>query len=99
MDLKDFMEGINDEPSYIIERKLNELVRKNYHFQNLDEGNRELVLELVKKYREKIRKGIGLSQLVIDRDLYRLHQERLEKGLTLNDLKHIRAIAESFKRD
>lgn len=97
MELKDFLEDVKDEESYIIERKLNDLVRQNYHYKNLNENNREIVLHLVLKYKEKLRKGIGLSQYMINKDMYELHQHRVEKGLTLVDLKNIREIAESFK--
>lgn len=98
MDLKDFLKNVNDEPSYIIERKLNELVRKNYHFQNLSEKNRELVLSLVKKYRDKIRTGVGVSEYTINRDMYRLYEDRYKMELTEVDRDHIREILESFKK-
>ena len=98
MDLEDFLKDINDQPSYIVERKLNELVRKNYHFQHLSEENRELVLDLVKKYKDKIRTGIGVSQYTINKDMYNLYQKRLKLKLTEVDRDHIREILESFKR-
>ncbi len=98
MDLQDFKKDINDEPSYIIERKLNELVRKNYHFEHLSESNKDLVLALVKKYKEKIRTGVGVSQLVINREMYKLYQSRYKMELTEVDRDHIRDILESFKK-
>ncbi|MDD3285525.1 MAG: hypothetical protein PHG95_02740 [Patescibacteria group bacterium] len=97
MDLKDFLANIKDEPSYIIERKLNELVRKNYHFQHLSSENKELVLGLVKRYKEKLRTGVGVSQYVINRDMYKLYQQRHDLKLTEVDRDHIREILESFK--
>ncbi len=98
MDLQDFEKDINDEPSYIVERKLNELIRKNYHFEHLSQSNKELVLDLVKKYKEKIRTGIGVSQLVINREMYKLYQNRYKMELTEVDRDHIRDILESFKK-
>lgn len=98
MDLQDFKKDINDEPSYIIERKLNELVRKNYHFEHLSESNKDLVLALVKKYKEKIRTGVGVSQLVINREMYKLYQNRYKMELTEVDRDHVRDILESFKK-
>ncbi len=98
MDLKDFLQDINNEPSYVVERKLNELVRKNYHFQNLSESNKELVLSLVKKYKDKIREGIGVSSYTINRDMYNLYEKRHELELTEVDRTHIREILESFKK-
>jgi hypothetical protein len=98
MDLQDFLKNVNDEPSYIVERKLNELVRKNYNFQHLSESNRELVLSLVKKYKEKIRRGIGVSQYTINREMYNLFEKRFDLKLTEVDRDHIREILESFKQ-
>lgn len=98
MDLADFLKGINDEPSYIVERKLNELVRKNYHFKNLSSDNKDLVLSLVKKYKDKLRTGVGVSQYAINRDMYNLYQNRHKMELTEVDREHIRDILESFKQ-
>ena len=98
MDLEDFLEDINDQPSYIVERKLNELVRKNHHFKNLSSDNKEIVLSLVKKYKDKIRTGVGVSQYTINRDMYNLYQKRLELKLTEVDRDHIRDILEGFKK-
>ena len=98
MDLKDFLQDINDQPSYIVERKLNELIRQNYHFQNLSADNKDLVLAVVKKYKDDIRTGVGVSEYSIKEDMYRLHQKRLELKLTETDRKHIREILESFKQ-
>lgn len=98
MQLDEFLEDINDQPSYIVERKLNELVRKNYHFRNLSMENRDLVLSLVKKYKDKIRKGVGVSQYTINKEMYKLYQDRSDKKLTILDREHIRDILESFKK-
>lgn len=98
MDLKDFLANIKDEPSYIVERKLNELVRKNYHFQHLNAANKELVLSLVKKYKDKVRTGVGVSQYTINRDMYRLYEKRYDLKLTELDRDSIRDILESFKQ-
>ncbi|HNU81118.1 MAG TPA: hypothetical protein PLA05_01960 [bacterium] len=97
MDLKDFLANIKDEPSDIIERKLNELVRENYHFQHLSSENKEIVLALVKRYKEKLRTGKGVSQYVINRDMYKLYRQRYDLKLTEVDCDHIREILESFK--
>ncbi|PKM89116.1 hypothetical protein CVU83_00645 [Candidatus Falkowbacteria bacterium HGW-Falkowbacteria-2] len=98
MDLNDFFKDIQGEPNYVIERRLNDLVRKNYHYRNLNEKNKKIVLDLVLKYKEKIRTGIGISDYSIRRDLYNLHRNRLKTGLTLIDLKDIKQFTESFKK-
>ena len=82
MDIKDLLDDVKDKPSYIIERRLNELVRKNYHFKHLSSENKELVLKLVKQYKDKLRRGIGVSQYVINKDMYRLYRKRYDLDLT-----------------
>ncbi|MDD2680731.1 MAG: hypothetical protein PHE20_01355 [Patescibacteria group bacterium] len=98
MDLKDFFKDIKDQPSSRIERRLDNLVRTNYHFKHLSEKNKDLVLSLVMKYKEKLRTGIGVSQYVINRDMYKLYQNRYDEELTEVDRDHIREILENFKQ-
>lgn len=97
MDFEEFLDSVKDQPSYIVERKLNTLVRQNHNFKNLSSENRKLVLELLAKYRPKIRKGIGVSQYLINKDMYRLYQGRHDEDLSKRDREQIRAILESLK--
>jgi len=98
MQLEDFLESVKDMPSYRLERELNSLVRQNYRFKNLSSENREIVLDLVKKYKDKIRRGFGISEYLINKEMYRLHQKRDEDDLTRRDKEQIRMILESFKK-
>jgi len=98
MQLEDFLESVKDMPSYRLERELNSLVRQNYRFKNLSSENREIVLDLVKKYKDKIRRGLGISEYLINKEMYRLHQKRDEDDLTRRDKEQIRMILESFKK-
>lgn len=100
MELEDFLESVKDKdlPSYRLERELNSLVRQNYRFRNLSSDNKEVVLDLIKKYKEKIRRGLGISEYLINKELYRLHQKRDEDDLTKRDKEQIRMILESFKK-
>lgn len=97
MSYEDFLASVKDQPSYMVERKLNDLVRKNHNYRNLSSDNRKLVLDLIKKYRPKIRKGLGVSQYLINKDMYLLYQDRQEKDLTKRDREQIKAILESLK--
>lgn len=97
MDLKDFFKDIQGQPNYVIERRLNDLVRKNYQYQNLSEKNKKIVLDLVLEYKEKIRTGLGISAYSMRQDMYRLHRDRLKLDLTLMDLKAIKKFTDGFK--
>jgi hypothetical protein len=98
MQLEDFLESVKDMPSYKLERELNSLVRKNHRFKNLSSDDKEVVLDLIKKYKNKIRLGLGISPYLINREMYRLHQNRHDDDLTKRDKEQIRMILESFKK-
>lgn len=97
MEIADVLKDFKDQPTYIIERRLNELLRENSRFFNLDERNRKLVFDLIKKYKEDIRKGVGINAEKIHRETYNLYQNRLKYNLTEEDLKDIKEILEFFK--
>lgn len=98
MDLKDILKNVAHEPDYIFERKLNELIMKNPRYFNLDENNKKLVKDLVKKYKPSLRKGIGISAYTIKNELYRLYQNRIKLNLTEEDLKDIKEILEELRK-
>ncbi len=97
MDIKDLMADAKNLPDYQFERKLNKLVRDNYRYRNLDSGNKKIVLDLVKKYKRYLRKGIGISYVNIRNEMRRLYSNRLKLDLTKEDLKDIREILNQLK--
>ncbi|MDD5071169.1 MAG: hypothetical protein PHQ42_00295 [Patescibacteria group bacterium] len=92
MDIKDLMANAKNLKDYEFERKLNELVRNNYRYRNLGSANRKIILDLVKKYKSYLRKGIGISSVNLRNESYRLYQNRLKLGLTEGDLKDIKEV-------
>lgn len=98
MDIKDLVADAANTPTYKFERKLNKLVRDNYRYKNLDKNNRKTVMDLVKKYKTRLRKEGGISAYSIRNEMYRLYQKRLKLNLTEEDLKDIKEILEEFKK-
>jgi len=92
MDIKDLMGNAKNLKDYEFKRKLNELVRSNYRYSNLNSKNKKIVLDLVKKYKSYLRKGIGISSTNLRNESYRLYQNRLKLGLTQEDLDDIKEI-------
>ena len=80
------------------EQKLNRLIRENFRYQNLDQKNREVVMDLFRKYKKKIRDGVGISMDTLENEMHHLFQERLKLNLTEEDLKDIKEILWMFKR-
>jgi len=98
MNIKDLMKDAKDLLDDEFERRLNKLVRDNYRYANLNEENKKIVLDLVKKYKPRLRRGLGLSLAEVRSERLRLYQQRLELGLTEEDLKDIREILEILKK-
>ena len=97
MDLKDVAKDLSDQTNYRITQRMEELMRTNPNYRNLEGANKALVLDLIKKYKEKIRHGIRPSGLTVREDKYRLYQNRVKLGLTHNDLEQINKLLDSFK--
>ena len=98
MDIQDLLASAKTQTSDLFARKLNSLIRENYRFSNLDESNRKIVLAIIKKHLPDIHNGIGISSLVAQREMYKLHQDRVKLNLTEQDLADIREILALFKK-
>jgi len=98
MDLQSVTKNLKDQTNYRIDQRFDELMRRNPRYKNLDEDNRELIMDLIKKYKKKILEHANPSSLTIRQDLYHLYQNRIKMGLTYNDLDQIKDLLESFKK-
>ena len=97
MNIKDLMAEAKNLTDYQFERKLNELVRNNYRYHNLSSDNKDVVLDLVKKYKKSLRKGIGVSYTSVKNEMRRLYSNRLKLDLTKEDLKDIREVLDGLR--
>jgi len=97
MDIEDLVKDASSLNSYQFDQRLGRLVRENYKYRNLDSKNKELVLGLVKKYKDYIRRGRGIPYSARIREMYKLNRNRIKLGLTQEDLRDIRKILKAFK--
>jgi len=97
MDLKDVTKDLIGQTDYRIEQRMQQMFRTNPNFKNLDSKNKELVFDLIKKYKEKMRQGIKPSAYTIHQDTYNLYENRIKLNLTPHDLEQIRDLLGSFK--
>ncbi len=97
MKLNDFSNNLVSERDFKIVQKMERLVATNPRYKNLDKANRELVVNLIRKYKERIRKGIRITSLMIKEDRYYLYHNRIKLGLSEVDLRQIFNLLESFK--
>ena len=98
MDIKDLLKNADDLPSYQIERKLNKLVRENHRYRNLGAKNKKLLLEHIKTYISKIKRGHTITGENIRRDMLKLHGKREKLDLTYEDMKDFREVLGMFRK-
>ncbi len=98
MDIKELLTSAKTQTFDRFAQKLNSLVRENYNFSNLDESNRKIVLDIIKKHLGEIHNGLGISATVLQRESYKLYQDRIKLKLTESDLDDIKEILNLFKK-
>jgi len=98
MDIQDLLASAKTETFDRFTQKLNSLVRENYRFSNLDQSNRKVVLDIIKKHLREIHNGLGIPSMTIRNETYRLYQNRIKLKLSEEDLKDIKEILGLFKK-
>jgi hypothetical protein len=98
MEIDELIQKCKDMPTYLWEREFNEFLRHHSRYSNLDEKNKKVILDLVKKFRPYLIKGIKVSEQTIQRESYNLYQNRIKLDLTENDLAEIKEILHLFKK-
>lgn len=98
MSAKDIKLDILKQSEYRLERSFNSLIGLNPRYKNLDREDREILLALIKKYKDKIRRKAYPSASTVRRDTYYLHKNRLKLGLSSTDIDQIRDILNNFTK-
>lgn len=98
MDIKELLANAKNLTSEELLRKINSLARDDYRYGNLDEKNKKIILDLIKKHIGNIRDGLGISSTVLENEFCRLYQNRIKLGLSEEDLKDIKEILKIFKK-
>jgi len=98
MDIKNLVKDFKDLPSDLFKRKLNEIVRTNSRFTNLDEKNKKTILDLLAKHKDKIKSGFGIPADILQRESYNLYQNRIKMELSDEDLKDVKEVLGMFKK-
>jgi len=98
MDIRELLASAKTQTFDYFEQKLNSLVRENYKFSNLDEANREIILDIIKKHLYEIHNGLGISSTTLRNEEYHLYENRIKLKLTESDLDDIKEILSLFKK-
>jgi len=98
MDIQELLATAKEQTFDRFAQKLNSLIRENYKFSNLDEDNRKIILDIIKKHLGDIHNGQGISSTVLERERYGLYQHREKLKLTEADLADIKEILNLFKK-
>lgn len=97
MKMSDVTKDMVNKENWRIERKLEHLIRVSPRYKHLGPTNRKLILDLVSKYKDRIRRGIRPSLITVRADKYYLYQNRIKLGLSPQDLAEINKLLDSFK--
>ena len=97
MNLQDVTQDLRNQNEYRLEQRFQKMLRTNPSYKNLSDENRDLVMELVHKYQDKIRHNQDISDYTVRHDMYRLYQNRFKMKLTIHDLDQIRDLLQGFK--
>jgi len=98
MDLQDVTKDLANQTNYRVTQRMEEMMRTNPSYKNLGGANRELILNLINKYKEKIKQGLKPSSLTIREDKQHLYSNRIKLGLSPYDLEQINKLLDSFKK-
>jgi len=98
MDIQELLATAKEQTFDRFAQKLNSLIRENYKFSNLDEDNRKIILDIIKKHLGDIHNGQGISSTVLERERYDLYQHREKLKLTEADLADMKEILNLFKK-
>ncbi len=97
MDLTSITKDLKDTNDYRLDQRFDKLMRTNPRYKNLNGENRELIMDLILKYKNKIREHNYPSSLTIRHDTHHLYMNRVKLGLTYHDLDQIKELLQSFK--
>lgn len=95
--MSDVTKDLTNQENWRIERKLDQLIRVSPKYKHLGPANRKLILDLVSKYKDRIRRGLRPSLTTVRADKYYLYQNRFKLGLSPQDLAEINKLLDSFK--
>ncbi|PIP33364.1 hypothetical protein COX69_02520 [Candidatus Falkowbacteria bacterium CG_4_10_14_0_2_um_filter_48_10] len=98
MDINELLSAAQTLTSELFSRKLNEFIRANFRFSNLNEKNRRIFLDLVAKYKQDyLRHGRKVPGERLRLDSLKLYTDRVKLGITEEDLKDLRELLAIFK--
>lgn len=97
MDFKDIAEGARDMTDTELKRALYSCVRNNSKLKNLDSKNREVLMDIIKKFQKYLKRNIGISSTMIRREMYDLSRNQHKLGLDDADMDDLKEILEEFR--
>lgn len=98
MSLDKIFDNIVNKPRAQVKRDFNNLFRSSFRFKNLDQGNKDLILDLVDKFIDKKKKNHSINSLIISNEMNNLRRNMIKYNLTNEDLKDIEEIISEFKK-
>jgi len=97
MKIEDLISNVKELTTDELKRKINSLVRENPSYKNLDQNNRKVILVIIKKIIERIKKGRKIDSRFIRDEMIKLKKNRIKLDLSEKDLDDIEDILKKFR--
>lgn len=97
MNIEDLLKDAINLTDKEFEIRLNSLVRENHSFRNLDYENKKVVVEIFRRFKSRLRRGMGISNRAVRNESRKLYRKREELNLTEADLNDIKKIMRGFQ--
>lgn len=99
MTLQDFLIKAHDREieTEKLKRLFKEMMYHNLNYDNLDESEKDFILDIILRHRAKLFAGESSSGSDLEKEYYRIWEKRHSLKLEEDDLKNIKEVLQSFK--
>jgi len=97
MNFEKFVNKINETPTRILRREFDNMLRYKSEYKNLDQGNKDVIFDLVLKYKDKLYKHQRIDSTDIRLEMNKLRRNMTKLDMTLEDLKDTEKILKEFR--
>ncbi|NCN99909.1 hypothetical protein GW920_02195 [Candidatus Falkowbacteria bacterium] len=97
MDLKNIAKELRGLSGSQTTQHLSKMLRSSSRYRSLDKDSQSVVLNLAKKYNNRVRSGVAPSRAAIQGDKYHLFEDKSKLGFSKSDLSDINGMLDGFK--
>ncbi len=97
-DIKKLVESLKNEGLYTFEQRCKEFFyNHSYEFASIDQNNRDFIINFLKNHRNDVVSYGGIPGYKLDNELYKIHGQLSEYGLSELDYNNFKKITNYFR--